>query len=681
MKPDGSIPPPCSRNKAHEALRGIAILLIIIFHANKGLLPYGYHGVDIFLVLSGYYIYQSFQRSATSPGNYIRKRLGRIYPPLVGSIMLTLLLLTLLTSQDTLVPSAKTAIAALFGVSNVYLAAQEGGYFASSTMSNALLHTWYISLTLQLYLIFAAGWYLSSKVRKTWLIAATVLVGVLSFGWANQVLVYVILNKLNLAPAIVSVQTPDEMYYELFPRLWVVLAGLGAALLPEIRKTSLATLLGLSGLALMLGPALMHTETSRILAASVVAGSVLSIRYLTTSRLVAGLVQNKSMVWIGQISFSLYLVHLPIVAIYRSLNGLEELPITDLALVVPIILLSGWAFNRGVECRKIGWKPALTGMGICLLVSTAAFATQGFREYIHKQANSIRHTTYTGFGASKDATLLSDYPEKELTYWDGVYRFTGQAVPKLDTSLLHIGASDKPANFILLGDCQAHTLYAGLHESCRREGLSGVFAATYMLAFWDRLCNESDNRDYNREKAEAMLNWLAKHPEIKHVIIAQLWSYWMPPETRLKKKWDGSLHPSNTLETATQDLMHLCRKLQSIGKKVILLNEVPTIASHAPLSAIRGQLCVSNTINPTTLQQNSEEYANINKPYRQCLEKVKDAGLCTLLHAAEIHLEDGLFSAWENGQVLMYDNMHQTYPAALITAKGLMPQLKDILKP
>ncbi len=681
MKHDVLIPPPTGRNKTHEALRGVAILLIIIFHSNKDLLPYGYHGVDIFLVLSGYYIYQSFQRTGTSAGNYIRKRLRRIYPPLICSIILTLLLLTLLTSKDTLVPSAKTAIAALFGVSNMYLADQEGGYFASSTMSNALLHTWYIAITLQIYLIFAAGWHLLSKVRKTWIMAAAVLVGVLSFAWANQVLMYVILNKLHLISGNISLHTPDAMYYELFPRLWVVLAGLGAALLPETRREGIATFLGLTGLALMLGPTIMHAETSRILTPSVVAGSVLSIRYLPASRAAAAMVQNKAMVWVGQISFSLYLVHLPIVTIYRSMNGLEELPITHLALVVPLIFLSGWAFNRGVECQKTSWKPALAGMGLCLLVSTAAIATQGFSKYIHKRANSISHSTYTDFGSSKETELLCDYPEKALTYWDGVYRFTGQAVPKINATLLHIGASDKPANFILLGDCQAHTLYAGLHECCRREGLSGVFAATYMLAFWDRLCSDSDNRIYGREKAEAMLNWLAGHPEIKHVIIAQLWSYWMPPETRLKKKWDGSLHPSNTLESATQDLMRLCRELQDIGKKVILLNEVPTISSHAPLSAIRGQLCISGSINPTTLQQTANEYANKNRPYRQCLEKVRDAGLCTLLHAAEIHLEDGLFSAWENGQVLMHDNMHQTYPAAFITAKGLMPQLREILKP
>ena len=676
-----SYPPRINRNKTHEALRGIAILLIVIFHANKELLPYGYHGVDIFLTISGFYIYQSFQRTAISPGVYIRKRLSRIYPPLISSIILTLLLLTLLTSQDTLVPSSKTAIAALFGISNMQLAAQEGGYFASATVSNALLHTWYIAITLQIYLLFAAGWYLLSKVRKTWIIAAAALIGVLSFCWANQVLMYVILNKMNLVPASVPLQTPDSMYYELFPRLWVVLAGLGAALLPETRKQFTAAILGIMGLTMMLGPAFMHAETSRILAVCVVAGSVLSLRYLPGSRLVAGLLQNKAIVWIGQISFSLYLVHLPIITLYCSMNGLEKLPIVDLTLIFPIILLAGWLFHRGIEIRHMSWKVAVPAYGLCLLAATASTATQGFRHFIHQKANSIGLMSYTNFGTCKDAGLLSDYPEKEMTYWDGVYRFTVQTAPKLDTTLLHVGDTNKPANFILLGDCQAHTLYAGLHECCRDEGLSGVFAATYMLAFWDRLWNESGNRIYRREKAEAMLNWLARHPEIKHVIIAQLWSYWMPPETKLNKKWDGSPHPDNTLESATQDLLHLCRKLQEIGKNVIILNEVPTIESHSPLRAIRGQLCISDTVNPATLQQTASEYAKKNKPYRQCLEKVRDAGGCTLLHAAEAHLNDGLFSAWENGQVLMHDNMHQTYPAALITAKGLMPQLREILKP
>ncbi len=661
-------------------MRGLAILLIIIFHANKELLPYGYHGVDIFLAICGYYICQSFRRETYSTSAYLKKRLARIYPPLLISILLTLLLLTIFSSKDTLIPSAKTAFAALFGISNIYLANQKGGYFANSTMDNALLHTWYIAVTLQVYILFALGWHILSRCRTKWVLILTVLTGLLSFLWANQVLVYVIFHKLNLPQIVSTPQAPDEMYYELFPRLWVVLAGCGAAFLPEIKAARVGSILGLAGLLMMLIPSVIHLETSKILAVCVVTGSVLAIRYLPESRNLTWLTENMPLAWVGRISFSLYLVHLPIITLYRSLTGQEELPLLDMGILLPLILLAGYAFYKGVETRKMTRNSICAVTVACLILSLSAIKTQGFSQYIHKKANSIRIDTYTDFGECKDARLLQDYPEEQLTYWDGVYRFTGQKVPRLNTTLLHIGDSSKDANFILLGDCQAHTLYAGLHECSRSEGLSGVFPATYMLAFWDRLCNESDNRVYHRKKAEAMLNWLSRHPEIKHVILAQLWSYWMPPETLLKRKWDGSLHPSNDMESATQDLMTLCRKLKDIGKNVIVLNEIPTIAAQSPLRAIRGQLCFSDTADSKTLQQSAEEYARKNAPYLRCLEKVQAAGLCTLLHPAQIHLEGGQFSAWKDGQVLMHDNMHQSYPAALQTAKGLMPKLREILK-
>ncbi|MBR5195812.1 MAG: acyltransferase [Akkermansia sp.] len=669
-----------NRNVSHDVMRGLAILLIIIFHANKELLPYGYHGVDIFLAICGYYICQSFRRETYSTSAYLKKRLARIYPPLLISILLTLLLLTIFSSKDTLIPSAKTALAAIFGVSNIYLSNQEGGYFANSTMDNALLHTWYIAITLQVYILFALVRHLLSRCRTIWKLIPAALTGILSFLWANQVLIFVIFHKLNLPFFASTPQAPDEMYYELFPRLWVVLAGCGAAFIPETKSTKMATFLGLAGIVLMLVPSVIHTETAKILAVCVVTGSVLAIRYLPESRNLTWLTESKPLAWVGRISFSLYLVHLPIFTLYRSLTGQEELPLLDICLILPLLLLLGYAFYKGVENRRIPGKLILPAAAACLIFAPAAICTRGFSQYIHKKANSISIATYTDFGESKDEALLHDYPGDQLTYWDGVYRFTGQKVPQMNTTLLHIGDSEKAANFILLGDCQAHTLYAGLHECCRQEGLSGVFPATYMLAFWDRLCNGGDNRVYHREKAEAMLKWLSRHPEIKHVILAQLWSYWMPPETLLEKKWDGSLHSANNLESATQDLMTLCRKLKDTGKNVIILNEIPTIASHSPLRAIRGQLCFSDSPTSKTLQQSAEEYARKNAPYLHCLEKVQAAGLCTLLHAAQIHLEDGQFSAWEDGQVLMHDNMHQSYPAALKTAKGLMPKLREILK-
>lgn len=161
------------RDCAPDVIRGIAILFIVLYHASSQILPYGYHGVSIFLVISGYYIFKGLQKQDYTAWSYLKRRISRILIPLAISISLALILLIATTPLDCITPTAKTALAAILGISNLYLEQNSNGYFAADTLSNGMIHTWYTSVIIQIYLLFVAGHFILSKLPKSIAIAIT----------------------------------------------------------------------------------------------------------------------------------------------------------------------------------------------------------------------------------------------------------------------------------------------------------------------------------------------------------------------------------------------------------------------------------------------------------------------------------------------------------------------------
>ena len=142
-----------------QGLRAVAVLAVVIFHADLGL-PGGFVGVDIFFVVSGFVITASLLREQIRTGNirlreFYWRRFRRLVPALAVTIIVTLVVSALILSpfgpQQTV---AATGIAALFSLANIVIDLRTGGYFDSAADLNPLLHTWTLSVEEQFYLVF-----------------------------------------------------------------------------------------------------------------------------------------------------------------------------------------------------------------------------------------------------------------------------------------------------------------------------------------------------------------------------------------------------------------------------------------------------------------------------------------------------------------------------------------------
>ena len=127
-----------------DGLRAFAVIAVIINHFNKEILPNGYLGVDIFFVISGFVITSSIHNRPSNNFKefifgFYERRIKRLIPAL--SLFVLFMSFAICFFNPNPIPSLKTGMASLFGLSNIYLINQSIDYFAESTELNVITHT------------------------------------------------------------------------------------------------------------------------------------------------------------------------------------------------------------------------------------------------------------------------------------------------------------------------------------------------------------------------------------------------------------------------------------------------------------------------------------------------------------------------------------------------------------
>lgn len=139
-----------------NGLRALAVLFVVLYHF-KIILGGGYIGVDIFFVISGYLMNEICKKSFGSPGwiiEFYKKRINRIYPALLFVVIVTGLVALIMLPPSFLGQVRNEVIAALTFTSNFYYLFSRSDYFSSVADSYILLHTWSLGVEFQFYLIF-----------------------------------------------------------------------------------------------------------------------------------------------------------------------------------------------------------------------------------------------------------------------------------------------------------------------------------------------------------------------------------------------------------------------------------------------------------------------------------------------------------------------------------------------
>lgn len=221
--------------KQITSLRGLAIILIILFHLNPEHFPYGYFGVEVFLVISGYLLMKSLQKQQMQIrlGEFARKKVLRLFTPVAVIVPLTLLAGMFLLDYTDLATASSTGGYTLIGAANRFLAVIQSDYFAQDSSGNPFLHMWYLAVTAQIYLLFAGGCVLYRYLPKRAAASLFWIAGIGSFLWAYSYPIHNLLQEIGLP---VWEQVRPTSHYMTLPRLWEVCAGILLAIYPPPLK-------------------------------------------------------------------------------------------------------------------------------------------------------------------------------------------------------------------------------------------------------------------------------------------------------------------------------------------------------------------------------------------------------------------------------------------------------------
>lgn len=348
-----------------DGLRAFAIIPVLFFHAGVPGLDGGFVGVDVFFVISGYLIsrliYAELDEQRFSIIGFYERRARRIAPAFFAVSLLTFVAAALVLFPTRLVEFCKSLLWSSLAVGNVYFW-QESGYFGPEASAQPLLHYWSLGVEEQFYLLFPALAMLIWKWGKARLAAVLAVIFVLSL----------------IASELMVRHSPEAAFYLLPFRAWELLAGslLAMRTVPPPPTSAIATGAVTAGIGLIIASIFLLSEQTTfpgLGALLPVAGSALAIWGGQRSNTAADALGLAPLVYIGRISYSLYLVHWPVLFFAtRLISETGAAARTTLIIAVSMVLadLSYRFVETPTRRRSPFWTPArifaLTATGVLI---------------------------------------------------------------------------------------------------------------------------------------------------------------------------------------------------------------------------------------------------------------------------------------------------------------------------
>lgn len=397
-----------------DGLRTVAVLLVLLFHVGFSSISGGFVGVDIFFVISGYLItgilVSGMEKGTYKYSTFIASRISRLYPTLLFVLIACLAFGFLIYTPNDYKELGISSLYSALSISNFHFMLG-AGYFDTSSEINPLLHTWSLSVEQQFYLIWPLVILAAMKSGRKLAVYLIVVAGAVSL-IASQVM-----TKIN----------PTQNYFMMPYRIFEFAAGGVLFFIPneKARNKLISTILFLVGVALIIYSAFYFDKSTPfpgMNATIPVVGSCLCI--LFSKHTPAGyLLRNKLFVSIGIVSYSVYLIHWPVLVFYkyyvfRPINTFEKLSIVVISVLLAYVSYS-FIENKFRRINLSSFNKMSVSFAIVLVValltSTLIYKNNGYsfrvNEYFKEKmsdAGAFHLQQYGGNGYYAGAHIIGD---------------------------------------------------------------------------------------------------------------------------------------------------------------------------------------------------------------------------------------------------------------------------------
>lgn len=647
-----------------DGLRAVAVLPVVLYHAGLPGISGGFVGVDVFFVISGFLITSivatDISENRFSLVSFYERRARRILPALTVVVLSTFAVGWFFLLPDEFKNLGQSALAAALFLSNVYFTLKLD-YFAPAAEFAPLLHTWSLAVEEQFYLFyppmlaFLFSWWGSGSAR-----------------WA-----VVGLSVLSLVAAMVMLSVkPDWVFYLIFFRAWEL--GIGAlvalSVFPVPRRLVLREIIGIAGLLAILVPVFLYDASTPFpgLAAVPPVFGAAAIIYVGANGLggiVNRILAHRSLVWIGLISYSLYLWHWPILAFLRIGVGQTSLPLTVGLVAVAVSVAIAWVSYRFIE----GPFRARPPLGF---TRNAIFSLSGVMLFAMVIIGGLLHLTegvpsrLTPLEAATTA-VAQDRNDQHACF---------SRLPQ--EGLCAIGAPSAdgaPVDFLFWGDSHAEAIEPGLDLAAQAAGQNGLFAGIVACLPIRQLRRHSKSQDCT-EMNQSVWAFLEERDDIPLVVIATRWAlsvegsrYRQESGAPVSLEWSGDAGAGpgggDNASLVEAGLMATVAELLASGREVVILGQIPEVGWHVPNVLARGEMLGWRSGPPTLTEAEFEARGATTEEILSRVAAMHDG--VRYLRLSDLFCADGKCSVIDEGGLPLYvDDDHISRG----TAERLLPE-------
>ena len=542
-------------------MRALSVMAVLLFHIGFEKFSGGFVGVDVFFVLSGFLItgiiIKSLENRSFSFYEFYSHRAKRIFPASIITILTSILIAIWLLSPSEYIDLSKSALYSLLFTANIYFF-NNTGYFDQSAELSPLLHMWSLGIEEQFYLLFPILLYIVFKY----------------FGRFGTI----IFLSLSVASSLLLSITITEAYqtfsfFMLPTRIWQLALGGCISLaprFPEERKI-LGNVISFFGLSLIIYAILNLSNESvypGFWAILPTIGAALFIHTATSKKNIFTLFMSlKPFVWIGNISYSVYLWHWPLIVFYRIYILERKFSLNESLLLLVFSLLLGWISWLLIEekFRYINFEAKKTVKFSSLFILFTCLLPIGI----------INQKGFPSRIENETAKMLLDRNKM----WE--YECVDSLLLPGSGHTCVVGVPWKQSKIkgIVWGDSHSEHFAQILHEATKNLEISLVIGPRSCPAFIhkDTIIDHYTRRDNFTEictrKQDAIVQWLKKRSEIKLIIFASAWSGYkgVISDASEKQASNNELAP----DLIYKGMKSLINKLDLTDRHILILGDIP----------------------------------------------------------------------------------------------------------
>lgn len=665
-----------------DGLRAIAVISVVLYHAFPDVLPGGFIGVDIFFVISGFLIsgilFENLDQKSFTFLDFYSRRVRRIFPALILVLVSCILIGWFLLSPDEYKQLGKHVVGGASFISNLMLW-NESGYFDSSADFKPLLHLWSLGIEEQFYIFWPL--FLFFIWRRIDILASLLLILFLSF----------FLNIYSVNTDVIAV------FYSPLTRVWELLVGgllahynlygckwtldrkLCSRGNTDLSRTY-ANATAAIGFILIFGAMAMLSRESVFpgwWALMPTVGTALLIIAGNNSWLNRLALSNRFAVWVGIISYPLYLWHWPLLSLARIISAGNPSKLILFLIIILSILLAVLTYElleKPIRSGRVALSKTISLSLLMLLIGILGLI-------VYKKDGYSKRSEFVPYEKIRQS-LIEDVSKHNHENCSMSKEYPYQELNKDFFCMQSSENKQQPTN-VVIGDSHSYPMYFGLYDKyvVQRGERLVLLGAPGCLPFLNVETYEKGTYGRCRKLMETIIQRVLNENNVKTIVLVNRGALYVSGSGygdvdlhNMILKSTTSTHAYTNAMIYRGALTNIIRNIQLHKKNIVLILAPPELGFE-PKSCIQLRPISLSPRNLENCGIRYKSYITRAFEYRKILLEVsKDQPNIVVVDSSRSICNMSYCSAYTDGHFLYSDNNHlSVYGAKKVIDESFIP--------